>query len=648
MCGIVGVFEYGRTRGGVTPELLVRMRETLHHRGPDGEGIYVSPDARLGFGHRRLSIVDVDGGAQPMFGRSGEVLVFNGEIYNYPRLRKELEQEGIHFQTNCDTEVVLRLFELYGGDCVTRLNGMFAFAVWDPRKERLFFARDSIGEKPLYWTQRGGRFLFASEIKALLEHPAVDAQVCEEAIPEYLANLVTSTPHTLYRGIYKLAPGECGWCDRDGVRISRYWDLFAAAETPEISFDDATATVRRLLDRSVHDRLMSDVPVGVLLSGGLDSTTLVALLRERANGLATFSVGFDGHPRIDERREARLVAEHFGTDHHEVAVSQREGLAFLTQLVYHQDEPLADPVCIPLHFVCELAKRNGVKVVLAGEGADELFWGYPRYRKIIERAGSMGRILDLPGPVRRALPRLVPPRRPQVRELLEHLASGRPLPMHMPLGMPLRHRQKVLRSPHHDLSVGWAPSRGRASLAADPDWFTRLAYDTQEYEFGLRLPELLLMRIDRFSMANSVEARVPFLDPELVEFVYRLPVDYKFRDGLAKLVLRKAIDDVVPEWVLNRPKQGFSAPVDDWLQSELGALFGRLIETEGVQRYFKPDVLRAALRKASAGRGRRGIFLWPVVNFALWHRHWIERESIDELVPEDPAIVSREAAVASI
>jgi asparagine synthase (glutamine-hydrolysing) len=627
MCGIAGIFEYGRSEGSVSESLLLRMRETLHHRGPDGEGLYVSEDRRVGLGSRRLAIVDIVHGEQPMFGRNGETLIFNGEIYNYPTLRRELEAQGVQFETHCDTEVIVRLYELHGERCVDFLNGMFAFAIWDPRRGQLFFARDRVGEKPLYWTQTEGRFLFASEIKALLEHPSVTADVQVDAIPEYLTNLVTSSPRTLYKGISKLGAGECGTCDRNGVRIWRYWNVFEPRTHADTSLEEAASTVRQLLDQSVHDRLMSDVPVGVLLSGGLDSTTLVALLRERAKGLATFSVGFTEHPRLDERAEARRVAEHFRTNHHEVTVSQGEALDFLTQLVYHQDEPLGDPVCIPLHFVCELARANDIKVVLAGEGADELFWGYPRYKLLLDRWDWIVRVLRLPDPVRKVLPYLVPPQRPQIRELLEHLSTGRPLPMHMPLGMVRRHRQRILREFDGLLSSGWAPSNGGATNHEDP--LARLAFDTQEYEFGLRLPELLLMRIDRFSMANSVEARVPFLDPGLIEYVYRLPISQKLANGTSKVVLKKAISDVVPEWVVNRPKQGFGAPVDAWLQSRLGVLFERLIETDALGAYFDVDVLRSALR------GRPKMYLWPVVNFALWHRHWIERESIQDLVESE-------------
>lgn len=626
MCGITGVYEYGRANGSVTEDLVVRMRDTLRHRGPDDAGSYVSPDRRVGLGNRRLSIVDIAGGSQPMFGRRGEVLVLNGEIYNYPALRRELEEEGVTFETHCDTEIVLRLYELHGPGCVDFLNGMFAFAVWEPERRRLYFARDRLGEKPFYWTDSDGRFVFGSEIKALLEHPAVQPRVRVDAIPEFMANLVTSSPRTLYDGIWKLAAGEAGICDENGVHIWRYWHALEQRQTRDVSLADAASKVRRLLDASVHDRLMSDVPVGVLLSGGVDSTTLVALLRERAHGLATFSVGFDDHPSSDERAEARRVARHFGTEHHEVNVSQADALDLLTRLVHHQDEPLADPVCIPLHFVCELARRNDVKVVLAGEGADELFWGYPRYVQVLGRWKLVESVLALPAPVRRALPHLVPARLARRRELLEQLETGRPWPLHMPLGLTRGQRRIVLGRDDEAPAPGWAPT----SNGENESRLTRLMFDTQDYEFTLRLPELLLMRIDRFSMANSVEARVPFLDPALVDFVYRLPLDLKLANAKTKIVLREAISDVVPDWVLARRKQGFGAPVAEWVGSELGALFERLLATDGVRAYFDTDALRRGIGDARIGRER--FDLWPVINFALWHRYWIENESIDDLV----------------
>jgi asparagine synthase (glutamine-hydrolysing) len=624
ICGITGIYEYGLGQGQVSPDVLVQMRDTLVHRGPDDEGLHISSDRRVGLAHRRLSIVDVVHGAQPMYGASDEVLIFNGEIYNYPALRRELEADGVVFATRCDTEVILHLYAREGADCLARLNGMFAFALWDPRRERLMLARDRVGEKPLYFVDAGGRLLFGSEIKALLAHPSVDAEVNTSVLDAYLANLVTSSPETLFRGIGKLPPGTMALCDRGGLKIRRYWNLFEPRDTAAV--DDAGARLREMLRSSIHDRLMSDVPVGVLLSGGLDSTTLVALLDERAADIATFSVGFIDHPELDEREEARRVAETFGTAHHEVTVSEDDAIRFLAGLIHHQDEPLADPVCLPLHFVCRLAREHGVKVVLAGEGADELFWGYPRYRQVLERWWAMRAILALPGPVRASFPRALPAsRKPYVHDFLEALGRGRPLPGHLPLGLARAHRREFLRDGAQGLTPGWSPS---GDGPADP--LTRLMFDTQEYEFGLRLPELLLMRIDRFSMANSVEARVPFLDPEIVEFVYRLPLADKLQNGVGKLILRDAVDGIVPPWVLARRKQGFGAPVVDWLQSSLGDVFRELLNDDAMRRYFDTGMLARALQPD----GTSAFSLWPILNFALWHRYWIERTPLPDAVEQ--------------
>ncbi len=637
MCGIVGVFEYGTATGGVTTPLIERMRETLHHRGPDGEGTWISDDRRVGLGHRRLSILDISGGAQPMLGSRGEVLVFNGEIYNYPRLRSALERDGVAFRTTCDTEVILHLYARHGRACVDHLNGMFAFALWDPSVGELFFARDRVGEKPLHWADVNGTLVFGSEIKALLEHPLITPTVNESQVGTFLTNLVTSAPETLYTGISKLPPGFIGVCDARGVRTQRYWNLANPREWSEVGLDEATATVRTKLDRSVHDRLLSDVPVGVLLSGGLDSTTLVALLRERAQGLATFSVGYDRHMEFDERAEARRVAQHYQTDHHEIVISERSLLAELPAIIHHQDEPLADPVALALHFVCGLARRHGVKVVLGGEGSDELFWGYTAYSRILRHERWMRAIMRLPRAARRPLAALTPPlgRYAKARELMAGYADGRPLPMHFPGGMFRYQRGRLLQASLSSYGPGWVPSNAGHSNGSE-DIFDQLAFDTQEHEFGLRLPELLLQRMDRFSMSNSVEARVPFLDPELVEFGYRLPPQYKLSDGTQKLVLKRAIGDVVPEWVINRPKQGFNVPVEKWLDTRIGQVLRGLITDESIRRYFNQGAIERALASGPLRSARR-FDLWPVLNFALWHKHWIEGESLEAII--EPMLV---------
>lgn len=534
----------------------------------------------------------------------------------------------MRFETNCDTEVVLRLYERSGAACVDSLDGMFAFALWDPARRRLMLARDRLGEKPLYWSDAGGRLVFGSEVKALLEHPAIEPELNDAALDAYLTHLVTPAPQTLLRGIFKLGPGELALCDASGMRISRYWDLFTPREWSESSPSAASGAARSLLERSLDERLLSDVPVGVLLSGGLDSTALVALLRERARGLASFSVGFDGHAAFDERAQARRVARHFGTDHHEVNVSERDVIGFLPRLIHHQDEPLADPVCVPLHFVCELAAHSGVKVVLGGEGSDELFWGYPRYAKIARAWPLLDAARRTPVGLRRALARTIPARRyPLLHDFAEGVAAERMPPMHMPAGVPTHAREALLGSSLLHQSAEPPAWNASPESANGSDRFDTLSFDTQEYEFGLRLPERLLMRLDRCSMASGVEARVPFLDRELVEFVYRLAPRLKLAGGVGKAVLREAVGDVVPPWVLARRKQGFEAPVAEWFASRMGALLRALRDEDSLRSCFRADGLDALLAAGRPAETRAE--QWPVLNFALWHMAWIEGRDLD-------------------
>lgn len=630
MCGITGIFEYRRSRGSVSSDLIVRMRDTLEHRGPDEAGLHVSADGRLGFGHRRLSIVDLEHGSQPMFGARGTCLVFNGEIYNYPDLRRRLERQGVRFETQCDSEVILHLYERHGRDCVDHLTGMFAFAIWDPDRSEVFFARDPVGEKPLYWADRNGVFVFASEPKALLEHPIVDRTVNEDALAPYLAHLITPGPETIYAGIFKLPAGHRGYCDRTGVTTERYRSVTSPRRLGEPIGDDdeACGNVRDLLEGSLERRMMSDVPVGVLLSGGIDSSVIALLIKDHAPGVASFTVGFPEHAAHDERREARWLAQRLGMPHHEVVLTEKDALDSLRALVHYGDEPLADPVCVPLYAVTKLARDNGVKVVLAGEGADELFWGYRGYRRVVERWRLYSTMLALPRPVRNLAVRTSSgARSPRRREQFAGIAAGRPNPIHMPVGLTQWQREQVLPASAYS-GVGWRPGHPRA----DETSLETLALDTQEYEFEVRLPELLLMRIDRFSMANSVEARVPFLDPALVDYVYHLPLSAKVRGGVSKYSLRKAMRDLLPERIAQRPKQGFSAPTSEWFAAAHGDVLQRLLKEDALRMYFDTDRLSALIERSDARSWESGQILWPILNFGLWHKYWIEGEPFEDLL----------------
>jgi asparagine synthase (glutamine-hydrolysing) len=626
MCGIAGVFEYGRTAGNVTEDVLLAMRETLRHRGPDGDGIHISDDRRVGLAHRRLSIIDIEGGAQPMCGPDGSWLVFNGEIYNYPALREQLSADGVRFQTRCDTEVILHLYRRYGERCVDHLVGMFAFALWDPQREQLFFARDPVGEKPFYWCQRDGVFVFGSEIKALLEHPVTPREVNKDVIGAYLTHLVTPGPETLYRGINKLAPGHFGRCDAGGVTVTEYRSLTTPREWSPTSVEEARVRVRALLEDSERARLMSDVPLGVLLSGGVDSTTIVGLLRSQGGALNTYTVGFPGHDDFDERAEARWTARHFGTTHHEIELTEADAVAAFPALIHHQDEPLADPTCLPLRAACERARETGVKVLLAGEGSDELFWGYEGFGRTIERMPVLARMLRMPVPVRRlAALATSPNRRAHRRERLDGLAEGRVRPLHLPLGLTGSERRRLLRQGPY--GPGWTPAP-----AAEDDPLSTFGFDTQEHEFKVRLPELLLMRSDRFSMARSIEARVPFLDPALVEYVYHLPIDLKVRSGVTKFILKEAVRDILPDRVANRRKQGFTPPTSAWFAGRYGKVLRDMTRQDTLREYFECDYLAQVEASADHASWESGHFLWPVLNFGLWHKYWIEGSSLEEVV----------------
>jgi asparagine synthase (glutamine-hydrolysing) len=624
MCGFVAVAD---SRRGLTPELLIHMREALVHRGPDEDGLWLSDDLSVGFGHRRLSIIDLAAGQQPMRNDDGSiVLAYNGELYNHRALRSDLERAGRRFRTRCDTEVVLAAYEHYGDRCLSRFDGMFAFAIWDARRRRLFFARDRAGEKPLYHAPTRSGWIFGSEIKALLRHPDMHASVDVEALGYYLSFLTTPPPSTLFAGISKVPAGHCGsWSEEEGLRTWRWWSLPAREPIPGLSEDDAAEELRSLFAASVEERMMSDVPIGVYLSGGVDSSANVAFMcRHSPEPLRTFSVAFADEPSLDELAQARAVAEFFGTDHHELVLDDADVIRCLPDLVHHQDEPLADPVCVPLFHLARLTKRTGVTVVQIGEGSDESFFGYPIYAQVFRTARVLRRLKSvLPRRVLRAgVAAIAPLTSERSHEfMLESVARGVPAP-HAIAGLSERHKQQLLLSRNGRLSaLEYLASRfGSARTEAD------IAAVGLAHEFELRLPELLLMRIDKMTMAASVEARAPFLDPQLIEFAARLPLSAHWTDQGGKRILRRAFRGIVPETVLAQPKRGFGAPLRRWSAS-LSEIGERELLREPIFEYLDRSALRDVLSRRPA---RQGFEFWVLLNFALWHRHWIEGEDLRE------------------
>ncbi len=615
------------------------MSETLLHRGPDDGDCFISPDRHVGLGHRRLSIVDLSAaGRQPMSNEDGTVwITYNGEVYNHAALRRELEGRGHVFRSATDTEAILHLYEDDGARCVERLHGMFAFAIWDSRRDELFLARDRIGVKPLYYAQLPGGVLFASEVKAILENPAMPSELDHDALLDYLTFGFTPPPRTLFRRIFKLAPAERMTVSSTGeMRRERWWNPLTRSVSDEvaaISEKDQIARLRDLLRDSIAQRMMSDVPFGVFLSGGLDSSTNVALMAELTDSpVRTFSIAPRGHPRYDERDAARVVARRFGTDHHEVLIDESDLERFLPMLAHHQDEPAADWTAVPQHFVSQLARETGTIVVQCGEGADELLHGYDGYSAHRRFAVPFQR---LPRSVRRPL----------------GAAAGR---VTQRLGRGIRHGEALYDAAHSaipywggdlcfrgELKGRLLEGRPSGNSYAEPerhwasaggagrkvDVLQKMTY----VELQQRLPELLLMRLDRLTMANSVEGREPFLDHRLVEYALALPPRMKFRHGVGKWALREAMRGILPDEIIDRPKQGFGTPMEEWLRGPFGATAHVAVRSSGLrdQGLFDYRLVDRLFSAHRAGRGDWSKHLWNLFTLSVWYDRWIAGRETD-------------------
>ncbi|MGQ0643334.1 MAG: asparagine synthase (glutamine-hydrolyzing) [Gemmatimonadaceae bacterium] len=639
MCGICGVATViGGTRS-VRREAIERMRDAIYHRGPDGEGLFVEPG--IGLGHRRLSIVDVERGAQPMASDDGRYqLIFNGEIYNHPQLMPELIRSGVQYHTHCDTETILRLFERHGTDMPLRLRGMFAFAIWDREQRQLFLARDRFGVKPLYYVLLSdGTFIFASEIKAILASGELRAELNRHAISDALANYAPSGEETLFAGIKRLPAGHSLTWRNGRIEIQPYWDLhYRTVPLNGQSDAELVAEYYERFREAVRMRLMADVPLGVFLSGGIDSAAITATMSQLVDEpIKTFSVAF-AEREANELHYARLVASRSRTDHHEVVVTPDEFFASLPRLVWHEDEPIAHPSSIALYFVSKLAAER-VKVVLTGEGSDETLAGYNRYRVTLCNR-RLGR------PYEAALPRAM---RAAVRHGIDTLPAGGALRrrltrtfLYLPADLDTlyfdnfavfgRRRQEELLAPAlaDELRAVDAYAAAHAALARSdaPTLLDRLLYaDTKTY-----LHELL-MKQDQMSMAASIESRVPFLDHPLVEFASSLPQRLKLRGWTTKYVLRQAMRDRLPEEILTRRKMGFPVPVGSWFRTGFRGVIDEFVLGARAQSrgLFRREAVKQLVESHMAGAEKHDERLWMLVNWEIWQRIFLDGEEPDRI-----------------
>jgi asparagine synthase (glutamine-hydrolysing) len=647
MCGIAGIFEFDKD-AQVDSGVLRRMCDVITHRGPDDDGFFIQ--GGIGLGMRRLSIVDLATGHQPISNEDGSIwIVFNGEIYNHRALREQLISRGHHYRTQSDTETIVHLYEEYGKDCVLHLRGMFAFAIWDAKRKSLFVARDRLGIKPLYYRLTPGSFIFGSEIKVLLTYPGVSAEFNRGTLPEFLAFGYLSGDETFYDGVKKLMPGHRLEIDEHGnLKIEQYWDLPQTSEDKVQDERYYVDTYRELLEGAVNSHLMSDVPLGVFLSGGLDSSAVAALMTKiRREPVETFSVGYS-EQTYSELPYARTVAEHLNSVHHEVFVSRQDFFGALPKLIWHEDEPIAWPSSVSLYFVAELA-RERVKVVLTGEGSDETLGGYSRYAFTLKNL-AFDRVYRglVPKGIRRHLRDFI------ASSTVINAAARRKL-SHTFVGLDGESWASFYfdnffsafnQKDQNDLLTDQFTNEIAAGCAyrsvlgfwekSSGEVLQRLLYtDIKTY-----LVELL-MKQDNMSMAASIESRVPFLDHVLVEWATRVPDSIQLRGGAGKQILKKAMEDLLPHSIIYRPKLGFPTPWSGWLAgAQLDSIEQLLLEPRSMNRgFFKRAAVEKLFREHRANYRDHYDRIWRLLNLELWHRVCLEGES-HEFAGEDCATKS--------
>lgn len=631
MCGICGFFD---PDSGERPDpaILGAMSRAIAHRGPDDEGTFL--DNGIALGARRLSIIDLEGGHQPIGNEDRSVwIVFNGEIYNHERLRRLLAKLGHRFRTRADTEVVVHAYEEFGLECVRYLNGMFAFALWDASERRLVLARDRFGIKPLYYTVVGNELVFGSELKALLEHPRVERKIDVVALNEYLSFEYVPTPRTIFRRIKKLPPGHWLHFSSKGLRVERFWDLSLAKSErrPPVSWRDYQDRLRQELDEAVSKEMVSDVPVGVLLSGGLDSTTVLAMMQKHASRtVQSFSIAFE-EKSFDESRFARLAAERLGSDHHELTVTSSMMANLVPRLMDVLDEPFADSSIVPTYFLSKFAREH-VKVVLGGDGGDEMFAGYPTLQahRLIEYYETW-------------VPRFL--RASLVPRIIDHLpVSKENISFDFKARRFIAGRGVPVASRHHRWLGSFTPQEKRSlfvpELVQDDVDTYEVAYEHQRHcdaqetmnqllylDQKLYLEGDILTKVDRASMASSLEVRVPLLNASLADYLAEVPHELKLRRFQSKFLLKKAMEGIVPPEILARPKKGFNAPVAYWIESSLKELVNDQLSSAKLrcEGFFQPSYVERLLREHAEGVRDHRKLIWTLLVFELWLEKYLRR-----------------------
>ena len=630
MCGINGIAFSSKTGRAVNSGVLAKMRDCLEHRGPDDYGEFV--DENVGLGHRRLSIVDVAHGHQPMFNEDEScVIIYNGEVYNHADYRAELIAKGYKYQTHCDTETILHLYEEYGAKCVEKLRGMFAFAVWNRREKTLFIARDRLGVKPLYYVHNEqGNLFFASEIKSLLQANAVKAELNYNALPDQFANHGTSFDETLFKDVKRLLPGHTLLWHDGKLKIEKYWDVSFEPKHGEKSDGNFVEEWRELFKESVKLRLMADVPLGMFLSGGIDSSAICAMMSEMVDApVKTFSVGFKER-EANEFEYARIVSQKFKTEHYEITITPEQFFSELPKMIWQEDEPLGFEASIPLYFVSRLAQKH-VKVVLTGEGSDEILGGYGRYRKTLS-------LLSYGEKYEALTPKFL-------REAVKNGVAALPFVLNHKLKRTFLSRSADVENLYFDNFAIFNAEVQKKLFTAETKtriaeknpyfhqnrWFEendakqlldKLLYsDTKTY-----LHELL-MKQDQMSMAASIESRVPFLDHKLVEYTAKLSAEFKIRGRETKWILREAMKGILPDEILTRQKMGFPVPLGDWLRNEYKSFVAEYILSErSLQRgIFNADYVRELVAAHNAGENHTAR-IFRLLNFEIWQRQFVDGE----------------------